>query len=102
MENMKIVQSLIFREFSMLPKNKFTSLAQRINSGDNSAYRDMEKIADDIIDRLNQQDLEEILGSDYEGDDDEDLLPGGPDTDDDDDDDIDLSFLGDLGIDTSK
>jgi hypothetical protein len=102
MENMKIVQSLIFREFSMLPKNKFTSLAQRINKSDESAYSDMEKIADDIIDRLNQQDLEEILGSSYDDEDDEDLLPGGgPDTDDDDDD-IDLSFLGDLGIDTSK
>lgn len=102
MENMKIVQSLIFREFSMLPKNKFTSLAQRINKGDTSAYRDMEKIAENIIDRLNQQDLEEILGSSYDEEDDEDLLPGGgPDTDDDDDD-IDLSFLGDLGIDTSK
>jgi hypothetical protein len=102
MENMKIVQSLIFREFSMLPKNKFTSLSQRINKSDESAYSDMEKIADDIIDRLNQQDLEEILGSSYDDEDDEDLLPGGgPDTDDDDDD-IDLSFLGDLGIDTSK
>jgi hypothetical protein len=102
MENMKIVQSLIFREFSMLPKNKFTSLAQRINKSDESAYSDMEKIADDIIDRLNQQDLEEILGSSYDDEDDEDLLPGGgPDTDDDNDD-IDLSFLGDLGIDTSK
>lgn len=98
MENMKIVQSLIFREFSKLPKNKFTSLAQRVNAGDPSAYRDMEKIADDIIDSLNQQDLEEILGSDYDVEDDEDVLPG-YDGGDDDDDDIDLSFLGDLGID---
>ena len=96
MENMKIVQSLIFREFSKLPKNKFTSLAQRVNAGDPSAYRDMEKIADDIIDNLNKQDLEEILGSDYDVEDDDDILPG---SDSDDDDDIDLSFLGDLGID---
>jgi hypothetical protein len=99
-ENMKIVQSLIFREFSMLPKNKFTSLAQRINSGDTSAYRDMEKIADDIINRLNQQDLDEILDSSYEGDDDDDYPSYSSDNDDDDD--IDLSFLDDLGIDTSK
>lgn len=98
MENMKIVQSLIFREFSKLPKNKFTSLAQRVNAGDPSAYRDMEKIADDIIDNLNKQDLEEILGSDYDVEDDDDVLPG-YDGGDDDDDDIDLSFLGDLGID---
>jgi hypothetical protein len=100
-ENMKIVQSLIFREFSMLPKNKFTSLAQRINSGDTSAYRDMEKIADDIINRLNQQDLDEILGSSYDDDDDDDY-PSYSSDNDDDDDDIDLSFLDDLGIDTSK
>ena len=99
-ENMKIVQSLIFREFSMLPKNKFTSLAQRINSGDTSAYRDMEKIADDIINRLNQQDLDEILDSSYEDDDDDDYPSYSSDNDDDDD--IDLSFLDDLGIDTSK
>ena len=99
-ENMKIVQSLIFREFSMLPKNKFTSLSQRINSGDTSAYRDMEKIADDIINRLNQQDLDEILDSSYEGDDDDDYPSYSSDNDDDDD--IDLSFLDDLGIDTSK
>lgn len=98
MENMKIVQSLIFREFSKLPKNRFTSLAQRINKGDESAYRDMEKIADEIIDRLNQQDLDELLGGgDYDmEDDDDDVLPG---SDSGDDDDIDLSFLGDLGID---
>jgi hypothetical protein len=95
-ENMKIVQSLIFREFSKLPKNRFTSLAQRINKGDESAYRDMEKIADEIIDRLNQQDLDELLGSDYDVEDDDDVLPG---SDSDDDDDVDLSFLGDLGID---
>jgi len=97
MENMKIVQSLIFREFSKLPKNRFTSLAQRINKGDESAYRDMEKIADEIIDRLNQQDLDELLGGgDYDMEDDDDVLPG---SDSDDDDDVDLSFLGDLGID---
>lgn len=97
MENMKIVQSLIFREFSKLPKNRFTSLAQRINKGDESAYRDMEKIADEIIDRLNQQELDELLGGDnYDMEDDDDVLPG---SDSDDDDDIDLSFLGDLGID---
>jgi len=97
MENMKIVQSLIFREFSKLPKNRFTSLAQRINKGDESAYRDMEKIADEIIDRLNQQDLDELLGGgDYDMEDDDDVLPG---SDSGDDDDIDLSFLGDLGID---
>jgi hypothetical protein len=96
-ENMKIVQSLIFREFSKLPKNRFTSLAQRINKGDESAYRDMEKIADEIIDRLNQQDLDELLGSDYDVEDDDDVLPGSDS--DDDDDDVDLSFLGDLGID---
>lgn len=95
-ENMKMVQSLIFREFSKLPKNRFTSLAQRVNSGDQSAYDDMEKIADDIIESLNQQDLEEILGSNYDVDDVDDISP---DLDNDDDDDVDLSFLGDLGID---
>jgi hypothetical protein len=97
-ENMKIVQSLIFREFSKLPKNRFTSLSQRINKGDESAYRDMEKIADEIIDKLNQQDLDELLGGNYDVEDEDDVLPYS-DSDDDDDDDIDLSFLGDLGID---
>ena len=96
-DNMKIVQSLIFREFSKLPKNKFTSLAQRVNKGDATAYTEMERIADQIIDELNKQDLEEILGSsNYEDDDD---TMGYP-SDDDDDDDVDLSFLSDLGIDT--
>lgn len=57
----------------------------------------MERIADQIIDELNKQDLEEILGnSNYEDDDDDDM--GYPPSDDDDD--IDLSFLSDLGIDT--
>jgi len=98
-DNMKIVQSLIFREFSKLPKNKFTSLAQRVNKGDATAYTEMENIADQIIDELNKQDLEEILGnSNYDGDDDDDTM--GYPSDDDDDDDIDLSFLSDLGIDT--
>jgi hypothetical protein len=98
-DNMKIVQSLIFREFSKLPKNKFTSLAQRVNKGDATAYTEMESIADQIIDELNKQDLEEILGnSNYDGDDDDDTM--GYPSDDDDDDDIDLSFLSDLGIDT--
>jgi hypothetical protein len=96
-DNMKIVQSLIFREFSKLPKNKFTSLAQRVNKGDATAYTEMERIADQIIDELNKQDLEEILGnSNYEDDDEDDM--GYPSSDDDDD--IDLSFLSDLGIDT--
>ncbi len=40
-DNMKIVQSLIFREFSKLPKNKFTSLAQRVNKGDATAYTEI-------------------------------------------------------------
>jgi hypothetical protein len=98
-DNMKIVQSLIFREFSKLPKKKFTSLAQRINKGDTTAYTEMERIADQIIDELNKQDLEEILGSsNYEDDDDDDM--GYPPSDDGDDD-IDLSFLSDLGIDTT-
>ena len=98
-DNMKIVQSLIFREFSKLPKNKFTSLAQRVNKGDATAYTEMERIADQIIDELNKQDLEEILGSsNYEDDDDDDTM--GYPSDDDDDDDVDLSFLSDLGIDT--
>jgi hypothetical protein len=98
-DNMKIVQSLIFREFSKLPKNKFTSLAQRVNKGDATAYTEMESIADQIIDELNKQDLEEILGnSNYDGDDDDDTM--GYPSNDDDDDDIDLSFLSDLGIDT--
>jgi hypothetical protein len=98
-DNMKIVQSLIFREFSKLPKNKFTSLAQRINKGDTTAYTEMERISDQIIDELNKQDLEEILGSsNYEDDDDDDM--GYPPSDDGDDD-IDLSFLSDLGIDTT-
>ena len=57
----------------------------------------MERIADQIIDELNKQDLEEILGSSNYEDDDEDTM-GYPS--DDDDDDIDLSFLSDLGIDT--
>jgi hypothetical protein len=97
-DNMKIVQSLIFREFSKLPKNKFTSLAQRVNKGDATAYTEMERIADQIIDELNKQDLDEILGSsNYEDDDDDDNM-GYPPSDDDDD--IDLSFLSDLGIDT--
>ena len=97
-DNMKIVQSLIFREFSKLPKNKFTSLAQRVNKGDATAYTEMERIADQIIDELNKQDLEEILGSsNYEDDDDDDNM-GYPPSDDDDD--VDLSFLSDLGIDT--
>jgi hypothetical protein len=98
-DNMKIVQSLIFREFSKLPKKKFTSLAQRINKGDTTAYTEMERIADQIINELNKQDLEEILGSsNYEDDDDDDM--GYPPSDDGDDD-IDLSFLSDLGIDTT-
>jgi hypothetical protein len=98
-DNMKIVQSLIFREFSKLPKNKFTSLAQRVNKGDATAYTEMERIADQIIDDLNKQDLEEILGSsNYEDDDDDDTMGYPPN--DDDDDDVDLSFLSDLGIDT--
>jgi hypothetical protein len=59
----------------------------------------MERIADQIIDELNKQDLEEILGSsNYEDDDDDDTM--GYPSDDDDDDDVDLSFLSDLGIDT--
>jgi hypothetical protein len=96
-DNMKIVQSLIFREFSKLPKNKFTSLAQRVNKGDATAYTEMERIADQIINELNKQDLEEILGNlNYEDDDEDDM--GYPSSDDDDD--IDLSFLSDLGIDT--
>ena len=58
----------------------------------------MERIADQIIDELNKQDLEEILGSsNYEDDDDDDNM-GYPPSDDDDD--VDLSFLSDLGIDT--
>jgi hypothetical protein len=58
----------------------------------------MESIADQIIDELNKQDLEEILGnSDYDGDDDDDTMGYSSD---DDDDDIDLSFLSDLGIGT--
>jgi hypothetical protein len=57
----------------------------------------MERIADQIINELNKQDLEEILGNlNYEDDDEDDM--GYPSSDDDDD--IDLSFLSDLGIDT--
>jgi len=97
-ENSKVIQSLIFREMIKLPKRMFVSLAQRINSGDQSAYKDMEKIADNIIDSLNKQNLEELLGDfeSYEEEDDD--YPTLPPSDDDDDD-VDLSFLKDFGID---
>jgi hypothetical protein len=101
-ENMKTVQGLIFREIIKIPKNRFISLAQRVNAGDQSAYAEMERIADDVMDQLNKQDLEEILGS-FEAydDEDDDDYPTTP-TSDDDDEDIDLSFLGDLGIEPPK
>ena len=101
-ENMKVVQGLIFREITQIPKNRFISLAQRINSGDQSAYTEMERIADDIMDQLNKQDLDEILGSydDVDDNDDGDDYPTPPT--DDDDEDVDLSFLGDLGIEPPK
>jgi CBS domain containing-hemolysin-like protein len=102
-EGMKTVQGLVFREMIKIPKRRFISLAQRINSGDQSAYSEMEEIADTVIDDLNKMDLEEILGSfdSYEDDDDEDM-PTLPPSDDDDDDNIDLSFLDDFGIDKPK
>jgi hypothetical protein len=100
-ENMKTVQGLIFREIIKIPKNRFISLAQRVNAGDQSAYAEMERIADDVMDQLNKQDLEEILGSFEAYDDEDDDYPTTP-TSDDDDEDIDLSFLGDLGIEPPK
>ena len=100
-ENMKTVQGLIFREIIKIPKNRFISLAQRVNAGDQSAYAEMERIADDVMDQLNKQDLEEILGSFDAYDDEDDDYPTTP-TSDDDDEDIDLSFLGDLGIEPPK
>lgn len=100
-ENMKTVQGLIFREIIKIPKNRFISLAQRVNAGDQSAYAEMERIADDVMDQLNKQDLEEILGSFEAHDDEDDDYPTTP-TSDDDDEDIDLSFLGDLGIEPPK
>lgn len=100
-ENMKTVQGLIFREIIKIPKNRFISLAQRVNAGDQSAYAEMERIADDVMDQLNKQDLEEILGSFESYDDEDDDYPTTP-TSDDDDEDIDLSFLGDLGIEPPK
>ena len=54
-EGMKTVQGLVFREMIKIPKNRFISLAQRINSGDQSAYGEMEHIADKVIDDLNKQ-----------------------------------------------
>ena len=100
-ENMKTVQGLIFREIIKIPKNRFISLAQRVNAGDQSAYAEMERIADDVMDQLNKQDLEEILGNFEAYDDEDDDYPTTP-TSDDDDEDIDLSFLGDLGIEPPK
>lgn len=100
-ENMKTVQGLIFREIIKIPKNRFISLAQRVNAGDQSAYAEMERIADDVMDQLNKQDLEEILGSFEAYDDEDDDYPTTPQSDDDDED-IDLSFLGDLGIEPPK
>ena len=100
-ENMKTVQGLIFREIIKIPKNRFISLAQRVNAGDQSAYAEMERIADDVMDQLNKQDLEEILGSFEAYDDEDDDYPTTPPSDDDDED-IDLSFLGDLGIEPPK
>jgi len=100
-ENMKTVQGLIFREIIKIPKNRFISLAQRVNAGDQSAYAEMERIADDVMDQLNKQDLEEILGSFDAYDDEDDDYPTTPPSDDDDED-IDLSFLGDLGIEPPK
>jgi hypothetical protein len=101
-ENMKIVQGLIFREITQIPKNRFISLAQRINSGDQSAYTEMERIADDVMEQLNKQDLEEILGSYEDVDDGDDDYPTLPTDDDDDDGGTDLSFLDDFGIDRPK
>jgi len=102
-EGMKTVQGLVFREMIKIPKNRFISLAQRINSGDQSAYGEMEDIADKVIDDLNKMDLEEILGSFDSYDDDDDETPTLPSSDyEDDDDNIDLSFLGDFGIDKPK
>ena len=100
-ENMKTVQGLIFREIIKIPKNRFISLAQRVNAGDQSAYAEMERIADDVMDQLNKQDLEEILGNFEAYDDEDDDYPTTPPSDDDDED-IDLSFLGDLGIEPPK
>lgn len=97
-ENMKVVQGLIFREITQIPKNRFISLAQRINSGDQSAYVEMERIADDVMDRLNKENLEEILGSYDDTDDSDDDYPTYPSDDDDDDGGTDLSFLDDFGI----
>ena len=101
-ENMKVVQGLIFREITQIPKNRFISLAQRINSGDQSAYTEMERIADDVMEQLNKQDLEEILGSYEDVDDGDDDYPTLPTDDDDDDGGTDLSFLDDFGIDRPK
>lgn len=100
-ENMKMVQSLIFREFSSLPKNKFTQIAKMMSADDPRAMVEMEKIADDIIENLNKQNLDELLGSDssYDDyDDDDTMLPPS----DDDEDELDLGFLDDLGIDKPK
>jgi hypothetical protein len=103
-EGMKTVQGLVFREMIKIPKRRFISLAQRVNSGDPSAYTEMEEIADTVIEDLNRMDLEEILGGfeSYEDDEDDDM-PTLPSSDDDDDDDnVDLSFLDDFGIDKPK
>ena len=77
-DDMKHIQHYLFMRFSALNAEEFMALAKKILKGEPEGQRIIQKMVDDIVKELKEQDLKDAMG----GEDDEDF------------DDIDLSDLG--------
>jgi len=91
----KIIRNYLFSRFSMLTADEFFKLSKSILAGDPKGAQALDRMVNEIIKELNEQDYRQSMG-----DEDDDEYGGGND-DGDDDDDLD-DFLSGLGISTTK
>jgi hypothetical protein len=81
-DDMRLIQSYLFTKFSRLSMEEFKTLTRAILSGNPKGKQILQRMVDEIVKQLQEEEYEQKM---YKDDDEDD----GPD----------LSFLSDLGID---